>query len=123
MNKARVFDLPGRAFVLGRFPPINVNLPLIILGGGRAIVDGRAMHSIQYMHQSLDGLWQELSTRFVKASTPPLRPASEHELAEIVYALRERVERPIDALYRLVGVGLAGFVEADRYVAQYELFE
>ena len=71
LNKALVFDLPGRAFVLGRFPPINVNLPLIILGGGRAIVDGRAMHSIQYMHQSLDGLWQELSTRFVKASTPP----------------------------------------------------
>ncbi len=54
--------------------------------------------------------------------TPTQRPASEHQLAEIACALRERVERPADALYRLVGVGLAGFVEADRYAAQYELF-
>lgn len=57
-----------------------------------------------------------------RSLTPAQRPASEHELAEIACSLRERVERPADALYRLVGVGLAGFVEADQYVAQYELF-
>ena len=37
-------------------------------------------------------------------------------------ALRARVERPAANRYRLVGVGLAGFVEADQYAAQYELF-
>jgi len=37
-------------------------------------------------------------------------------------ALRERAERAADAIYRLVGVGLAGFVEADRHAAPYELF-
>ncbi|WP_426662243.1 DNA polymerase IV [Rhodanobacter aciditrophus] len=57
-----------------------------------------------------------------RSLTPAQRPSSEHELAEIACALRERVERPADALYRLVGVGLAGFVEADQYAAQYELF-
>ena len=57
-----------------------------------------------------------------RSLTPTQRPTSEHELAEIACALRERVERPSDALYRLVGVGLAGFVDADSYAAQYELF-
>ncbi|HEX8778173.1 MAG TPA: DNA polymerase IV [Rhodanobacter sp.] len=58
-----------------------------------------------------------------RSLTPAQRPTSEHELAELACALRERVDRPADALYRLVGVGLAGFVEADQYAAQYELFE
>ncbi len=57
-----------------------------------------------------------------RSLTPAQRPASAHELAEIACALRARVERPADSRYRLVGVGLAGFVEADRYAAQYELF-
>ena len=57
-----------------------------------------------------------------RSLTPSQRPASEHELAEIACALRERVERPADSRYRLVGVGLAGFVEADQYAAQYDLF-
>ena len=57
-----------------------------------------------------------------RSLTPAQRPASEHELAEIACALRGRVERPADTLYRLVGVGLAGFVETDQYAAQYELF-
>jgi DNA polymerase-4 len=57
-----------------------------------------------------------------RSLTPAQRPSSEHELAEIACALRERVERPADALYRLVGVGLAGFIDVDSYAAQYELF-
>ena len=58
-----------------------------------------------------------------RSLTPAQRPVSADELAEIACALRERVERPADALYRLVGVGLAGFVEADSYAAQADLFE
>ena len=57
-----------------------------------------------------------------RSFTPVQRPTSERELAELACALRERVERPVDALYRLVGVGLAGFIDADSYAAQYELF-
>ncbi|MEY2168469.1 MULTISPECIES: DNA polymerase IV [unclassified Rhodanobacter] len=57
-----------------------------------------------------------------RSLTPAQRPQSERELAELACALRARVERPADNRYRLVGVGLAGFVEADQYAAQYELF-
>ena len=45
-----------------------------------------------------------------------------HELAELACALRMRVERPVDSRYRLVGVGLAGFVDADSCEAQRDLF-
>ncbi|MCE5232786.1 MAG: DNA polymerase IV [Mizugakiibacter sp.] len=57
-----------------------------------------------------------------RSLTPPLRPASARELADIACALRERVERPADALYRLVGVGLSGFVDRDDWAAQEDLF-
>lgn len=58
-----------------------------------------------------------------RSLTPPTRPASASELADIACALRERVERPNDSRYRLVGVGLAGFVDRDSYQAQTDLFD
>lgn len=57
-----------------------------------------------------------------RSLTPATRPTSAAELAEIACALRERVERPADNRYRLVGVGLAGFVDSDSYQAQADLF-
>jgi DNA polymerase-4 len=57
-----------------------------------------------------------------RSFTPPQRPMSANDLADIACALRERVERPVDSRYRLVGVGLAGFVEQDSYQAQADLF-
>jgi DNA polymerase-4 len=58
-----------------------------------------------------------------RSLTPASRPTSAAELAEIAWALRERVERPADSRYRLVGVGLAGFVDSDSYQAQADLFD
>ena len=57
-----------------------------------------------------------------RSLTPAQRPLSANELAEIACALRERVGRPADSRYRLVGVGLAGFVDRDSYQAQTDLF-
>jgi DNA polymerase-4 len=57
-----------------------------------------------------------------RSLTPTQRPLSARELADIACALRERVERPAESRYRLVGVGLAGFVEQDSYQAQSDLF-
>jgi DNA polymerase-4 len=57
-----------------------------------------------------------------RSLTPPSRPASADELADIACDLRARVERPADTRYRLVGVGLSGFVDADSYAAQTDLF-
>jgi DNA polymerase-4 len=48
---------------------------------------------------------------------------SADELADIACALRERVDRPADSRYRLVGVGLSGFIDADSYQAQADLFD
>jgi len=58
-----------------------------------------------------------------RSLTPPTCPTSAHELAAIACALRERVERPLDSRYRLVGVGLVGFVDRDSYQAQADLFD
>ncbi|GAP65591.1 nucleotidyltransferase/DNA polymerase involvedin DNA repair [Mizugakiibacter sediminis] len=58
-----------------------------------------------------------------RSLTPPLRPASARQLADIACALRERVDRPADTLYRLVGVGLSGFVDRDAWAAQEDLFD
>jgi DNA polymerase-4 len=54
--------------------------------------------------------------------TPPERPESARALAEIACALRARVALPARTRYRLVGVGLAGFVDRDSYEAQAALF-
>jgi hypothetical protein len=53
--------------------------------------------------------------------SPSRRHAFEDGLAGIACALREWVERPVDALCRLVGVDLAGFIGADSSAAQWEL--
>ena len=57
-----------------------------------------------------------------RSLTPAVRPGDADELAEIACALRARVELPADTRYRLVGVGLAGFVDTDSVQAQAELF-
>ena len=58
-----------------------------------------------------------------RSLTPSQRPRSAHELGEIACTLRQRVERPTETRYRLVGVGLAGFVDRDSYRAQKDLFD
>jgi len=57
-----------------------------------------------------------------RTTTPAERPASARMLAEIACALRSRVPLSPRTRYRLVGVGLAGFVDRDSYEAQAELF-
>ena len=57
-----------------------------------------------------------------RSLTPPEPPASLAALADIACALRERVDLPSRTRYRLVGVGLSGFVDADRLAAQHDLF-
>jgi DNA polymerase IV len=60
---------------------------------------------------------------FTRSISPTTLPGSAHELAELACALRSRVDHPTGTRYRLVGVGLAGFVDRDRFVAQRDLFE
>lgn len=57
-----------------------------------------------------------------RSLTPPLPPSRLAEVADIACALRERVGEPSRTRYRLVGVGLGGFVERDELIAQPELF-
>jgi DNA polymerase IV len=57
-----------------------------------------------------------------RSLTPEQRPASLQQLADIACGLRERVELPSRTRYRLVGVGLGGFVDEDSFAAQSELF-
>lgn len=58
-----------------------------------------------------------------RSLTPQVLPASATELADLACALRARVGRDEHSRYRLVGVGLSGFVERDSYAAQYDLFD
>jgi DNA polymerase IV len=57
-----------------------------------------------------------------RSFTPAERPATAADLADMASALRERVGLPSRTRYRLVGVGLSGFVERDRLGSQPELF-
>ena len=57
-----------------------------------------------------------------RSHTPPAPPASEAEFIEIAVGLRERVALPQSTRYRLVGVGLSNFVEADAVLPQSVLF-
>ena len=57
-----------------------------------------------------------------RSFTPSSRPDSASDVAEIACALRDRVEKPAETRYRLVGVGLAGFVDFDSFAAQSDLF-
>lgn len=49
-------------------------------------------------------------------------PATAAEVADIACGLRERVDLPAGTLYRLVGVGLSGLVDAGQFAAQGDLF-
>lgn len=57
-----------------------------------------------------------------RSLTPPLPPRDAASLARIALALRERVGLPLHTRYRLVGVGLAGFVDRHDASIQPELF-
>lgn len=58
-----------------------------------------------------------------RSVTPAERPGSSDALAQIACASRTRVELPPGTRYRLVGVGLSGFVARDGIDAQTELFD
>ena len=53
-----------------------------------------------------------------RSFTPPSRPTSAAEVAEIACALRDRVEADTRTRYRLVGVGLSGFVDGREEAVQ-----
>jgi DNA polymerase IV len=58
-----------------------------------------------------------------RSHTPEVRPASAQDLADIACGLRNRVDHHEDTLYRLVGVGLSGFIDKDHSTAQADLFQ
>src|SRR5437879_10923632 len=58
-----------------------------------------------------------------RSHTPESPPSSCEELTDIALRLRERVALDPQQRYRLVGVGLSNFVEAERTRAQPDLFE
>jgi DNA polymerase-4 len=58
-----------------------------------------------------------------RAHTPDAPPSSCEELTDIALKLRERVALRPQQRYRLVGVGLSNFREAERTRAQPDLFE
>jgi DNA polymerase-4 len=57
-----------------------------------------------------------------RSLTPEAPPASVAELTRIALALRDRVGEPARTRYRLVGVGLGGFRDADELAVQAALF-
>ncbi len=57
-----------------------------------------------------------------RSLTPPLPPADAAALVRIALALRARVDLPARTRYRLVGVGLGGFVDRHDALLQPELF-
>jgi DNA polymerase IV len=57
-----------------------------------------------------------------RSHTPPTPPQSELEFVNIAVGLRERVVLPAKTRYRLVGVGLGNFRDADEALTQPELF-
>ncbi len=58
-----------------------------------------------------------------RSNTPPMPPASEAELIGHALELRERVDLPSRTRYRLVGVGLGNFRDANALPPQPELFD
>ena len=57
-----------------------------------------------------------------RSLTPQERPTSLAALVDIACTLRERVPLPSRTRYRLVGVGLSGFLDPDALDPQAELF-
>jgi DNA polymerase-4 len=58
-----------------------------------------------------------------RSLTPVEMPSSAQALAELALALRERVQLPQGTRYRLVGVGIGNFRDAETADAQPSLFE
>lgn len=58
-----------------------------------------------------------------RSLTPESCPGSAEDIADIACRLRARVEEAEGQRYRLVGVGLSGFVDRDRLNAQADLFQ
>jgi DNA polymerase-4 len=58
-----------------------------------------------------------------RSVTPPTRPRSVEDLTELALRLLERVNLPESTKYRLVGVGLSNFVDAEAAALQPELFD
>ncbi|MFA7388115.1 MAG: DNA polymerase IV [Thiohalobacteraceae bacterium] len=58
-----------------------------------------------------------------RSQTPTLRPTTLAALIDIACGLRERVDLPPTTRYRLVGVGLSGFIDQNGLCAQPDLFE
>jgi DNA polymerase-4 len=57
-----------------------------------------------------------------RSLTPPEPLDTLARVADLACALRERVELPSRTRYRLVGVGLSGFIDPDRLPGQHDLF-
>jgi DNA polymerase-4 len=57
-----------------------------------------------------------------RSLSPPRMPESAEALAEVALALRERVDLPETTRYRLVGVGIGNFRDADETGMQQALF-
>ena len=57
-----------------------------------------------------------------RSLTPTSPPQSAEEIAEIAVSLRERVDLPERTRYRLVGVGIGNFRDAEEVLAQPTLF-
>jgi DNA polymerase-4 len=58
-----------------------------------------------------------------RSHTPDFPPSSCEELTDIILKLREKVDLGPHERYRLVGVGLSNFREAEQTAAQLPLFE
>ena len=82
----------------------------------RAQPEGRIARTVVLKLKTSDF---RLLTRSLTAPTPP---GSLVELAAIACELRQRVGLPESTRYRLVGVGLSGFVDGDQVRFQEELF-
>ena len=57
-----------------------------------------------------------------RSLTQPAPPEGADDLARIASELRSRINLPARTRYRLVGVGLSGFVDADQFEVQCDLF-
>jgi len=53
-----------------------------------------------------------------RSCTPPQPPLSSQQFLEIALALPDRVDLPARTRYRLVGIGLGNFRDADAFVPQ-----
>ena len=58
-----------------------------------------------------------------RSVTPATRPRSVEDLTELALRLLERVNLPESTKYRLVGVGLSNFIDAEAEALQPELFD